>query len=98
MSIKNNIVELLVKEELTSSEISERLGVKSDKIWVYLNTLFKENKVERITDKKPYVYRAITPLARLRRLIKLMNEKMDFIKPAINEDLELIEQIEEMIK
>ena len=98
MSIKSKILELLAKEELTSSVISERLGIKSDMVWIYLNTLFKENKVERITDKKPYVYRAITPLAYLKRLVKLMNEKMDFIKSAINEDLELIEQIEVLIK
>ena len=98
MSIKNNIIELLAKEELTSSEISERLEIESNKVWIYLNTLFKENKVERITDKKPYIYRAITPLAYLKRLVELMNEKMDFTKPVVNKDIKLIEQIEELIK
>ena len=98
MSIKNKILELLAKEELTSSEISEKLNIKSDNIWIYLNTLFKENKVERITNKKPYIYRAITPLAYLKRICELMNEKMEFIKVPDKEDKKLVIEIMELIR
>jgi len=97
VSIKNRILELLAKEELTSLEISERLGIKSNNVWIYLNTLFNEKKVERITDKKPFIYRAITPLAYLKRLVKLMN-KMDFIKVPDDNDILLIKQIGELLK
>ena len=98
MSIKSKILELLAKEELTSSEISEKLGVKSNNVCIYLNNLFKENNVERITEKKPYVYRAITPLAYLKRICELMDEKMEYIKIPDKEDAELITQIMELIK
>lgn len=99
MTIKNKILKLLVKEELTSSEISKKLNIKSDNICIYLNTLFKENKVERITDKKPYVYHAITPLAYLKRLCELMNsDKMEFVKIPDKEDKELVIRIMELIK
>ena len=98
MSIKSKILELLAKEELTSSEISEKLNIKSGNIWIYLNTLFKENKVERITNKKPYIYRAITPLAYLKRICELMNEKMEFIKVPDKEDKKLVIEIMELIR
>ena len=99
MSIKNKILELLlVKEELTSLEITKELGIGSDTIWVYLNKLYKEKKIERITDKKPYVYRSITPLAYLKRICKLMNDKLEFNKVPDKEDKELVIQIMELIK
>ena len=98
MSIKSKILELLAKEELMSSEIAKKLEVGSDMIWVYLNKLNKEKKIERITEKKPYIYRAITPLAYLKRICKLMNDKMEFNKVPDKEDRELVIQIMEMIK
>ena len=98
MSIKSKILELLAKEELTSSKISKKLNIKSENIWVSLNILLKENKVERITEKKPYIYRAITPLAYLKRICKLMNDKMEFNKIPDKEDKMLVIQIMEMIK
>lgn len=98
MSIKNKILELLAKEELMSSEIAKKLEIGSDMIWVYLNKLNKENKVERITDKKPYVYRAITPLAYLKRLCELMNEKMEYSAIPDDDDFELVKKIGELIK
>lgn len=98
MTIKNKILTLLARENLTSPEISEKLDIKSDKIWIYLNTLFKENKVERITDKKPYVYQAITPLAYLIRLVELMGEKMDYSEIPNDDDFKLVKEIGELIK
>lgn len=99
MSIKSKILELLTKEELMSSEISEKLNIKSDNIWVYLNILLKEKKVERLANKKPYyIYRATTPLAYLKRLCELMGEKMEFIKVPDEKDKELVIKIMEMIK
>ena len=103
VSIKNKIIGLLTKEDLTSAEIfkklkDENLEIDKDKIWVSLNTLNHENKVVRITDKKPYLYKAITPLALLKQLYDIMENKMDFVKSAVNEDLELLKTIKEVIK
>jgi len=97
VSIKNSIVQLLVKEELTSSEIAKRLGIKSENVWIYLNNLHREKKVERITEKKPYVYRATTPLAYLRRLCALMG-KMEYSEVPNAEDFELVKKVGELIK
>ena len=97
MSIKSKILELLAKEELISSEISKRLDIKADNVWVYLNILLKAKKVERMTEKKPYIYRAITPLAYLIRLVELM-DKMEYSKIPNDEDLKLVKKIGELIK
>ena len=98
MSIKNRILELLAREELTSSEISKRLDVKADNVWVYLNILYNEKKVERTTEKKPFVYRAITPLAYLIRVVELMSEKMEYSQIPTDDDFELIKKIGVLIK
>jgi len=97
VSIKNKILKLLAKEDLMSSEISKKLEIKVDNVWIYLNTLYRESKVERITDKKPYVYRAITPLAYLKRLCELMGEKMEYNKVPNEEDMKLIKHVVELI-
>ena len=100
MSIKNKILEFLVKEEeeLTSKQISEKLDIKTDNIWIGLNTLYNEKKVKRSGSKKPYVYKAITPEAYLRRLYNFMSKMSlgDYIPNG--EEMKLVEQIKELIK
>lgn len=98
MSIKSKILKLLAKEELTSSEVSEKLYVKLDNVRIYLNTLFKENKVERITKKKPYIYRAITPLRYLIDLHSIMDKRMDFTEKPTESEQQIILKLEELIK
>ncbi len=99
MSIKTRILELLVKEELTSAEISVKLGIKSNDTWVHLNALNSQNKVKRINDKKPYVYKAITPLAYLKRLYEFMsNENKCDLKNLDESDISLLEAIKEVLK
>lgn len=96
-----NVVNLLGKgEELTSKEITEKIGdITSDVVCVYLNKLLKNGTIERTTDKKPYKYKkALTPIELLKQLYDLMDSKMDFVKKAVDEDIELIKQIELVIK
>jgi len=98
MSIKTRILELLVKEELTSAEISEKLDVNSNSIMVHLYDLNNQNKVKRITDKKPYVYKAITPLAYLKRLYEFMSSDKCDLKNLDESDLALMESIKDVLK
>jgi len=98
MSIKKIILELLVKEELTSAEISEKLGIKSNDTWVHLYDLYNQNKVKR-TGKRPYVYNAITPLAYLKKLYEFMsNENKCDLKNLDESDISLLEAIKEVLE
>lgn len=58
MTIKKDIIKLLTEKELTSTGVSTELNIPKNRIWVYLKTLLNENRIERITDKKPYIYKA----------------------------------------
>ena len=109
-SNKERILEFLKDNQLTSSELADKTGIDIDSIYVYLNQLYKNKKVERITNKKPYKYKNSTLKTRLneyKELLKFMNE---FFKENIqylleNEDIrEFIlnhkefDKIEEVIK
>lgn len=98
MSEKNRIINLLTKETLNSTEVSKKLGIQINSVYVYLNNLLKENKVERITDKKPYKYRAITPIAYLKRLYEFMSDvqKCD-VKEITELDIDFLTKIKELI-
>lgn len=98
MTNKNKIVELLSKQDLTSSEVSKKLGIKINSVHVYLNSLIKTGKIQRITDKKPYLYRANTPLTYLKQLYEFMSdEKKCELKDFTETDKELMIKIEELI-
>ena len=98
MSIKEKILELLSKEDLTSAEIIERLDIKADNVWVHLYDLNRKNKVVRITYKKPYVYKSITPKAYLRRLYNFMSDEKKCELKELNEsDIIFLTEIKETI-
>jgi sugar-specific transcriptional regulator TrmB len=76
LSNKEKILELLKDTQLTSSEISEETGIDIDSVYVYLNQLYNNEKVERTTDKKPYKYKNSTlkvMLNECKGLLKFMN-------------------------
>lgn len=59
MKILDKILNLLKDKELTSKEIAERLEIPKRNCWVYLNTLYKQGRIIRTTNKRPYKYRRI---------------------------------------
>ena len=97
-TIKKRIIELLTIKELTALEISSELLIQKDNLASYLSILKKEKKIITINDKKPYKYRANTPLRYLKDLYDLMNDKMNFEKTPDTNDVELIKKIELVMK
>lgn len=99
MTKLKQIMELLKYRELTSLEIASEINIPKANCSSYLNTLYNDGKIERISDKRPFTYRiAETPKTLLKRLYGLMNEKMDFAKTPDQNDIQLIKQIELVIK
>ena len=99
MTILEKIMGLLKDRELTSLEIASEINVPKSNCSSYLNTLYNDGRIERISDKRPFKYNITTkPIDFLKQLYDLMDSKMDFIKKAVNEDIELIKQIELVIK
>lgn len=97
-TIKKRIIELLTIKELTALEISSELLIPKNNLASYLSVLKKEKRIITITDKKPYKYKANTPLRYLIDLYRLMSNKTGFSENPNDRDIELIKQIEEMIK
>jgi len=95
---KIKILTLLAKEPLISTDISKKLGIQIDSMYVYLNKLLKDNKVERITNKKPYKYRAKTPLRYLIDLHSIMEQRMDFKERPNDQEIEIIKIVERLIQ
>ena len=80
MSNSEKIIKLLEEiypNTLTSAEISQKLGIKIDLIYVYLNNLISKEKGEkmiRVNEQKPYQYKANTPKAKLNFLKELFEK------------------------
>ena len=99
MTILEEIMALLRDRELTSLEIASEINIPKRNCSAYLNTLYNDGRIERTTDKRPFKYRiAETPKTLLKQLYDLMNNKMKYEKTPVNEDVELIKQIELVIK
>ncbi len=99
MTILEEIMGLLRDRELTSLEIASEINIPKSNCSSYLNTLYNDGRIERTTDKRPFKYRiAETPMELLKQLYNLMNNKMKYEKTPVDEDVELIKQIELVIK
>ena len=96
-TIKKRIIELLTIKELTALEISSELLIQKDNLASYLSILKKEKKIMTINDKKPYKYKANTPLRYLIDLYRLMSNKTVFSENPNEHDIELLKKIKEMI-
>lgn len=94
----DKILVLLTEKELTSLEISAKLGIAKDILFPKITRLRKEHRIMKINDKKPYKYKAITPKALLKQLHLIMNKRMDFIEEPNENETNTIKIIEEMIK
>ena len=99
MTTSERIMELLRDRELTSMEIASELGIPKGNCASYLNTLYNDGRIERTNNKRPFKYRiAMKPIELLKQLYELMDSKMDFVKKVNDKDIELIKQIELVIK
>ena len=103
MTKKEDIINLLIDKHLTALQIHEKLNIPKDKLWIYLNTLKNEKKIVVINQKKPYIYKAITPLALLNFMNELFKNNIEYLmeNPEIDKFIEQNEdtfnKIEEMI-
>ena len=105
MSNKYKILELLKEQELTVKEIADKTEFNENETRVYIHRLLKDNLIKEIGKKNRYViYTAIEKESNnnlqilLNNLYSLMNNKMDFIKTPDSQDIELIKNIELVIK
>lgn len=99
ISISKNILNVLTTAELTTEEVAEKIGIDKEKLWKYISTLKKKGKIIKINDKKPYIYKSITPEALLLKLYVFMsNEKKCELKNMTESDIQLLELIKEAIK
>ena len=71
MTIVNDILELLETKELTAEEISKKLKVDLGNLRTYLITLRNKKYIVIVNDKKPYKYKNITQMAKLKRELAL---------------------------
>ncbi len=105
MSNKYKILEMLKQNELTVKEIAENSEFNENEVRTYIHRLLKDNLIKEIGKKNKYfIYTAIEKesngnlKALIKNLYSLMNTKMDFIKTPDNNDIELINKIELVIK
>ncbi len=95
LSEKKQILELLTKTELTSSKIHELTEIDKQHIYIYLNSLLKDKKIERLNDKKPYIYFAVKTKEYLAFLNDFFKDNLDYLMkdPKIDKFIEKNEKI-----
>ena len=100
LSEKNQILELLTKTELTSSKIHELTEIDKQHIYIYLNSLLKDKKIERLNDKKPYIYFAVKTKEYLAFLNDFFKDNIDYLMkdPKIDKFIEKNEKIFDKIE
>ena len=79
LSEKKQILELLTKTELTSSKIHELTEIDKQHVYIYLNSLLKDKKIERLNDKKPYVYFAVKTKEYLAFLNDFFKDNIEYL-------------------
>lgn len=79
LSEKKQILELLTKTELTSSKIHELTEIDKQHVYIYLNSLLKDKKIERLNDKKPYIYFAVKTKEYLAFLNDFFKDNVEYL-------------------
>ena len=89
---------ILKDRELTSLEIASEINIPKDNCSSYLNTLYNDGRIERISDKRPFKYKLATkPIELLKQLYEIMDTKMKPVKPLDDNEKEVLTVIMEMI-
>jgi len=107
MTKKEDVLEILKKEELTSIEISDKTGYPKNIVWVYLNQLFNEKKIVVVRKEgRSNIYKAVVkedPLVFLKFLNDFFKENIEYlmennkIDKFIERNEEKFNKIEEVI-
>ncbi len=100
-SKRNDLVELLKVEALTTKEIAEKLRIPLDHIWTYISQFSRSGKVIKVGKKGRFnMYKAVdyNPTKLLSQLHEIMEKRMNFIEKPSENEIETIKIIEEMIK
>ena len=79
ISEKDQILELLTKTELTSSKIHELTEIDKQHVYIYLNSLLKDKKIERLNDRKPYIYFAVKTKEYLTFLNNFFKDNINYL-------------------
>ncbi len=79
ISEKDQILELLTKTELTSSKIHELTEIDKQHVYIYLNSLLKDKKIERLNDRKPYIYFAVKTKEYLAFLNNFFKDNINYL-------------------
>ena len=101
---KDKIIELLLKRNLTSRQISGETGIKKEHVYVYLNELLKEKKICRLDDQKPYIYFTVNYVGFLKFLNEFFKDNIDYlidnpdITKFLEEKSEIFNKIEKVIE
>lgn len=104
MTILQRIMELLKDRELTSLEVASKLEIPKGNCASYLNTLYKDGRIIRTTNKRPFKYKiAETPIELLRFSNNFFKEIIDYLlkNPKISEYIlnhEEFDKIEDLVK
>jgi len=92
------IMDLLRDRELTSLEIASEINIPTKNCSSYLNTLYKDGRIERINDKRPYKYKIATkPIELLKQLYEIMDNRMEFTEKPTELEQQVILKIEVLI-
>ena len=98
MTKLEQIMNILKDRELTSLEIASKINIPKDNCSSYLNTLYKDGRIERISDKRPFKYKIpMKPIELLKQLYEIMDTKMKPVKPLDDNEKEVLTVIMEMI-
>ena len=99
VSKRNELLELLKDEPLTTKQMEEKLNIPVEHIWVYLSQFQKESKVEKVGKSGKFnLYKQVeTSLSSLDTQI-LMKMIPSFIKKGIEIELdnEEIDRVKEL--
>lgn len=102
MTKLEQIIDLLRDRELTSLEIASEINIPKNNCSAYLNTLYNDGRIERISNKRPFKYRvAETPKALLKQLYDFMSNYMTIRedkKEEVKQNRDLIVKIKAKIE
>ena len=96
---------ILKDRELTSLEIASEINIPKDNCSSYLNTLYKDGRIERISDKRPFKYKIATSSDELLiqlydfmgNYMKIREDKKDEVKQNRDLIVKIKVKIEELI-
>jgi len=101
ISKRNELLEQLRVETLTTNEIVEKLKIPIEHVWTYISQFSRNGKVIKVGKQGRFnLYKAVedNPTKLLKQLHTIMNKRMDFIEKPSENEIETIKVIEEMIK